>query len=141
MLTLIGLLTIFCLVVMLLSGRMSPVLPLIVVPLLGALCAGFGADEISGFFTDGVGKVVSIATMFIFAITFFGVLQDTGLFRPIIGFLVKLTRGNVIAVLRSMGAGRKVDLGAVTGANSGYRDPEKVRFIPIVFMATARCSV
>ncbi|WP_070884296.1 citrate transporter [Pseudomonas sp. D2-3] len=98
MLTLIGLLTIFCLVVLLLSGRMSPVLPLIVVPLLGALCAGFGTEEISGFFTDGVGKVMAIATMFIFAITFFGVLQDTGLFRPIIGFLVKLTRGNVIAV-------------------------------------------
>lgn len=98
MLTLIGLLTIFCLVVLLLSGRMSPVLPLIVVPLLGALCAGFGPEEISEFFTAGVGKVVAIATMFIFAITFFGVLQDTGLFRPIIGFMVKLTRGNVIAV-------------------------------------------
>ena len=36
--------------------------------------------------------------MFVFAITFFGVLQDTGLFRPIIGTMVRLTRGNVIAV-------------------------------------------
>ena len=68
MLTLIGLLTIFCLVVLLLSGRMSPVLPLIVVPLLGALCAGFGTEEISGFFTDGVGKVMAIATMFILSL-------------------------------------------------------------------------
>ncbi|KIP98529.1 MULTISPECIES: citrate:proton symporter [Pseudomonas] len=98
MLTLIGLLTIFSLVALLLSGRMSPVLPLIVVPLLGAFCAGFGPTEISVFFTDGVGRVITIATMFIFAITFFGVMQDTGLFRPIIGFMVKLTRGNVIAV-------------------------------------------
>lgn len=98
MLTLIGLLTIVCLVALLLSGRMSPVLPLIMVPLLGAFCAGFGPAEISVFFTDGVGRVISIATMFIFAITFFGVMQDTGLFRPIIGFMVRLTRGNVIAV-------------------------------------------
>lgn len=98
MLTLIGLLTIVCLVALLLSGRMSPVLPLIMVPLLGAFCAGFGPAEISVFFNDGVGRVISIATMFIFAITFFGVMQDTGLFRPIIGFMVRLTRGNVIAV-------------------------------------------
>lgn len=98
MLTLIGLLTIVCLVALLLSGRMSPVLPLIVVPLIGAFCAGFGPEEISVFFNDGIGRVISIATMFIFAITFFGVMQDTGLFRPIISFMVTLTRGNVIAV-------------------------------------------
>jgi CitMHS family citrate-Mg2+:H+ or citrate-Ca2+:H+ symporter len=98
LLTLIGLLTICSLVVLLLIGRMSPVLPLIVVPLLGALAAGFGPEAISGFFTDGIGRVTAIATMFVFAITFFGVLQDTGLFRPLIGGMVRLTRGNVIAV-------------------------------------------
>ena len=98
MLTLIGLLTIGSLVVLLLVGRMAPILPLIVVPLLGALLAGFGPEAISEFFTDGIGRVTAIATMFVFAITFFGVLQDTGLFRPIIGAMVKITRGNVIAV-------------------------------------------
>ena len=98
MLTLIGLLTIGSLVVLLLVGRTSPILPLIVVPLLGALFAGFGPEAISGFFTDGIGRVTAIATMFVFAITFFGVLQDTGLFRPLIGGMVRLTRGNVIAV-------------------------------------------
>ncbi|MEH6389093.1 MAG: citrate:proton symporter [Pseudomonas profundi] len=98
MLTLIGLLTIGSLVVLLLVGRMSPVLPLIVVPLLGALVAGFGPEAISGFYTEGLERVISIATMFVFAISFFGVLQDTGLFRPIINAMVKVTRGNVIAV-------------------------------------------
>lgn len=98
MLTLIGLLTICSLVVLLLVGRMAPILPLILVPLAGALLAGFGLEAITGFFTDGLGKVISIATMFVFAITFFGVLQDTGLFRPIIGTMVRLTSGNVIAV-------------------------------------------
>ncbi|MFN3579235.1 MAG: CitMHS family transporter [Pseudomonas sp.] len=98
MLTLIGLLTIGSLVLLLLIGRMSPILPLIVVPLLGALAAGFGPEAISGFYTEGLGRVMSIATMFVFAITFFGVLQDTGLFRPIISTMVRITRGNVIAV-------------------------------------------
>lgn len=98
MLTLIGLLAIVSLVVLLLLGRMAPVLPLIVVPFLGALAAGFGPEAISGFFVDGISRVAAIATMFVFAITFFGVLQDTGLFRPIIAAMVGLTRGNVVAV-------------------------------------------
>ena len=70
MLTLIGLLTICSLVVLLLVGRMAPILPLILVPLAGASLAGFGLEAITGFFTDGLGKVISIATMFVFAITF-----------------------------------------------------------------------
>lgn len=98
MLTFIGLLTIGSLVVLLLYGRMAPVLPLIVVPLIGVLAAGFGPEAISQFFADGILRVAGIATMFVFAITFFGVLQDTGLFRPIIATMVRLTRGNVVAV-------------------------------------------
>ncbi|WBV43081.1 CitMHS family transporter [Pseudoroseomonas cervicalis] len=98
MLALIGLLTILSVVVLLLLGRASPLLALSLVPLAGALLAGFGLGEISGFFGDGLRRVMQVATMFIFAITFFGVLQDAGLFRPLIRGLVALTRGNVVAV-------------------------------------------
>ena len=45
MLTLIGLLTIGSLVVLLLVGRTSPILPLIVVPLLGAGPSGSPEDS------------------------------------------------------------------------------------------------
>ncbi len=98
MLTLIGVLTITLVVVLLLLGRVSPIVALTLVPLCGALLAGFGPAEISGFFSSGLGRVMSVATMFVFAITFFGVLQDTGLFQPIINGLVRVTGGNVIAV-------------------------------------------
>ncbi len=36
--------------------------------------------------------------MFVFAIVYFGVMQDTGLFRPVIDGLIRLTRGNVVFV-------------------------------------------
>ena len=36
--------------------------------------------------------------MFIFAILFFGILQDAGLFDPLINNIIKVTRGNVISV-------------------------------------------
>ncbi len=80
MLTLIGLLTIGSLVLLLLIGRMSPILPLILVPLLGALAAGFGPEAISGFYTEGLGRVISIATMFVFAITFSACCRIPGCF-------------------------------------------------------------
>ncbi|WP_058833553.1 CitMHS family transporter [Luteimonas abyssi] len=98
MLTLIGLLTIVCLVALLLGGRVAPVVALVLVPVAGALVAGFGPAEITEFFGSGLARVTPIAAMFIFAILFFGVLQDTGLFRPIINGLVAATRGNVVAV-------------------------------------------
>lgn len=98
MLTLIGLLTMGALVLLLILGRTSPIIPLISVPLIGALFAGFGPAELTTFFNEGIGKVTSIAVMFVFAIVFFGVLQDTGLFRPLIGGMVRVTRGNVVAV-------------------------------------------
>ncbi|WP_052137679.1 CitMHS family transporter [Campylobacter sputorum] len=50
------------------------------------------------YFKNGINKVYRIAIMFIFAILFFGVLNDLGLFNPIINFIIKLTGGNVIAV-------------------------------------------
>lgn len=98
MLTFIGLVTIVLVVALLLSGRVSPIVGLTLAPLLGAVLAGFGADEIATFYADGLVRVAPVAAMFIFAILFFGVMQDAGLFRPIIDNLIRLTRGNVIAI-------------------------------------------
>lgn len=98
MLAVIGLLTIASVVALLLSGRVSPVIGLTLPPLAGALLAGFSAPEIAEFFAAGLAKVSPVAAMFIFAILFFGAMQDAGLFRPVIDGLIRLTRGNVVAV-------------------------------------------
>lgn len=98
MLTILGILTILSVVAFLIMGRGAPIIGLILFPLLGAILAGFSPAEIGVFFTQGLGKVMQVATMFIFAITFFGIMQDTGLFRPMINGMLALTRGNVIAV-------------------------------------------
>lgn len=98
MLTLIGILTILSVVVFLLTGKGAPIIGLILFPLLGAILTGFNPAEIGTFYTQGLTKVMQVATMFIFAITFFGIMQDAGLFRPLIKWMLAVTRGNVIAV-------------------------------------------
>lgn len=98
MLSIIGLLTIAVIVALLISGRITPIVGLVLVPIIGAFSAGFNFEEIGGFFTTGIESVISVVIMFIFAILFFGIMQDVGVFDPLINKMITLSRGNVIAV-------------------------------------------
>ncbi|MBI1391841.1 MAG: citrate transporter [Alphaproteobacteria bacterium] len=116
MLTFAGLAIIFCVVATLLSGRVHAVAALAAIPLAGALVAGFSPGDIAGFFGEGMAKVSPVAAMFVFAILFFGVMDDAGIFRPIIGGLVAATRGNVVAV--AVGTGIAGMLAHLDGAGA-----------------------
>lgn len=98
MLSVIGLLTIFVIVALLISGRMTPVVGLVLVPIVGAFIAGFNFKEIGSFFNSGIESVMSVVIMFIFAILFFGIMQDAGVFDPLINKMITISRGNIIAV-------------------------------------------
>jgi citrate-Mg2+:H+ or citrate-Ca2+:H+ symporter, CitMHS family len=98
MLSVIAFLTLLAVVVLLTTGRVSPVICLAIVPIIGALAAGFtDPTQLARFFADGTHKVLSVVIMFIFAILFFGVMNDAGLFDPVIDRVVALTRGNVVS--------------------------------------------
>jgi CitMHS family citrate-Mg2+:H+ or citrate-Ca2+:H+ symporter len=88
MLATIGLLTILVLLVTIITKKLSPLVALIAVPIAGALVAGFQL-EIGKFIIDGLKNIAPVATMFVFAILFFGVLSDAGLFDPIINGILK----------------------------------------------------
>lgn len=98
MLSLIGLFTIIVIVALLMSGRVTPIVALVTVPIIGAFVAGFNFVEIGSFFNSGIQSVISVVVMFIFAILFFGIMQDAGVFDPLINQMIKLSRGNVILV-------------------------------------------
>ena len=88
MLALIGLITILTLLVLIISKKLSPLTALIAVPIVGALVTGFGLTT-GKFIIDGLKNIAPVATMFVFAIIFFGVLSDAGLFDPIINKILK----------------------------------------------------
>lgn len=98
MLSLIGFLTIIIIVVLLLRGKVIPIIPLVIIPIIAAFVAGFGLADIGGFFEDGLSTVVNVAIMFIFAILYFGIMQSVGLFDPLINKMIQLTRGNIITI-------------------------------------------
>lgn len=98
MLSIIGLLTIVVIVALLISNKITPIIALVLVPIAAAFAAGFNFSEIGDFFNSGIDSVMSVVIMFIFAILFFGIMQDVGLFDPLINKMIAVSRGNVIAV-------------------------------------------
>ncbi len=98
MLSLMGFLTIGVILAVLLTNRVAAVVALAGVPILGGLIAGFSPEEIGGFVSEGLGGVVGVTTMFVFAIVYFGIMRDAGMFDPIIDRIVSLA-GNAPATV------------------------------------------
>jgi CitMHS family citrate-Mg2+:H+ or citrate-Ca2+:H+ symporter len=94
---LLGLITIIVLLILVISKKASPVVALIVVPVITALLGGF-TTEIAGFITDGIKTISTTAVMFVFAILFFGILMDAGTFDPIISRLLKIAGNDPVRV-------------------------------------------
>lgn len=89
MLALLGFVTIFALLFVILGKKMSALVALIAIPALTALVGGFGL-EIGTFITDGIKAIAPVAGMLLFAILFFGILTDAGMLDPIVNRILKL---------------------------------------------------
>jgi len=91
-LALLGLLTIAALLAAILSKRMSPLVALIIIPIVAALAGGFGF-ETGKFVLGGIQSLAAVVAMFVFAILFFGILTDAGLLDPIINRILRTVGG------------------------------------------------
>lgn len=98
MLAIIGLCIVALILLLLLTQRVNPIVALAGVPLLGALVAGFALSEISDFAMEGIGSVVGVVAMFVFAIIFFGVLKDAGMFDPIVDRITRFAGNAPVTV-------------------------------------------
>ncbi|WP_433802703.1 CitMHS family transporter [Actinomycetospora sp. CA-084318] len=88
MLSALGFATIGLILVLLLTNRVAAVVALVAVPVVTAFVAGFSPSEVGEFVGDGLEGVVGVTAMFVFAIVFFGVMRDAGLFEPVIRRLI-----------------------------------------------------
>jgi CitMHS family citrate-Mg2+:H+ or citrate-Ca2+:H+ symporter len=83
MLALLGLATIAILLTVIMTKWMSPLIALILIPIVAALIGGFGWDT-SKFVVSGIQSLAPVVGMFVFAILFFGIVTDAGMLDPII---------------------------------------------------------
>ena len=94
----IGFIMIIVIVALLLKGKMSPIVVLVVIPALAALILGHNPVAVADMIKEGVKTTTNNGILFIFSVIYFGVLSDTGLFDIIVDWLVKKAGSNVIAV-------------------------------------------
>jgi citrate-Mg2+:H+ or citrate-Ca2+:H+ symporter, CitMHS family len=89
MLTLLGIGTVAALLLLILFRITSVLVALTLVPLAAALAGGF-AGSFGTWAMDGIRGVTPVAALLAFAVIYFGVMNDAGLFDPIIRALVRV---------------------------------------------------
>lgn len=98
MLALFGYGMVITFMVLIMSKRMTAFTSLIIVPLIFGLLAGFG-PQLGDFAIEGVKGVSKTSAMLLFAILYFGIMINTGLFDPLVKFTVKAVKGDPLKVL------------------------------------------
>ena len=98
-LAVIGFALMFILMFVLIKEKLSPPVAFILLPLIAAILAGCGAEEISGFVATGLSTMLDTAVLFIFSISYFTLMSEAGLFDPIINFLIKKVGKSVTTIL------------------------------------------
>ena len=83
---------------LIMSKRMSAMNALILIPIVFALALGFHDAKLGKMMFDGVKKVAPTGIMICFAILFFGIMIDAGLFDPIIKKILKVVHGDPMKV-------------------------------------------
>src|SRR5512139_1084153 len=81
MLAWLGLATVVLVLALIMSGRVTPLVALVLVPAATAALAGHEL-AVGTFMVAGLQQTASVAAMFVFAILYFGVMTDAGLLDP-----------------------------------------------------------
>lgn len=89
MLAIIGVITVLAVLVLIMSKKVSPMISLIVVPMIACLLVGQGS-EMGGYITAGIKSVAPTGCMFIFAVLFFGIMGDVGAFERIVNAILRI---------------------------------------------------
>ena len=82
---------------LIMSKRLSAMVALILVPLVFALVMGY-QKGLGKMMMDGVKKVAPTGIMICFAILFFGIMIDAGLFDPLISKILKAVKGDPVKI-------------------------------------------
>jgi citrate-Mg2+:H+ or citrate-Ca2+:H+ symporter, CitMHS family len=83
---------------LIMTKRMSVLTALIIVPIIFALLGGFGS-EIGPMMLNGVKAIAPTAAMLMFAILYFGIMIDVGLFDPVVKLVVRIVHGDPVRIV------------------------------------------
>lgn len=98
MLTLLGFAMIATFLVLIMLKKMSPIAALVLIPALFCVAVGKGA-RLGDYVLDGVTGLAPTAAMLMFAIVYFGVMIDVGLFDPVVRAILRFCRADPLRIV------------------------------------------
>jgi len=93
----LGFIAIIVFLGLIMSKRLTAFSALIFIPIVFGLVAGFG-PQLGSMMAKGLVGVAPTAILMLFAILFFGVVSDAGLFDPVIKGIMKAVKGDPVRV-------------------------------------------
>lgn len=94
-----GFVLMILIVALLLWGKSTPAVVFILLPIIVGFLVGFSPADMSEYIKSGVSSVSTTAILFIFAVLFFGVMNDAGVFDRIVNKVLKAVGGNVLLLM------------------------------------------
>jgi CitMHS family citrate-Mg2+:H+ or citrate-Ca2+:H+ symporter len=98
MLTILGFVMIATFLVLIMMKKLSPIAALVLIPALFCVFVGQGA-KLGDYVIEGVGNLAPTAAMLMFAIVYFGVMIDVGLFDPIVRGILRFCKADPMRVV------------------------------------------
>lgn len=112
----VGFIVIAAIMYCIMSKRMSAVVALIAIPIIGALFLNKGLVDIGKYIGTGINSMAATGVMFIFSILFFGLMRDCGAFDPIVDKIIRVSNGNPLYV--ALGTYLIATIGHLDGAGA-----------------------
>ena len=83
---------------LIMTRKMAPLTALILVPIAFGILGGF-APQLGKMMLDGVVKLAPTGVMLTFAILYFAIMIDAGMFEPVVTALVRIVAGDPVKVV------------------------------------------
>ena len=98
MLTVLAYTMVVVFMALIMTKRLPAVVALILVPIVFGLIGGFGAG-LGPMMLEGIKKLAPTGVMLMFAILYFGVMIDAGLFDPVVRVILRLVGGDPMKIV------------------------------------------
>lgn len=98
MLAILGFSMVAVFMYLIMSGKLSALIALMIVPAAFALIAGFGSG-LGEMALAGITDLAPTGVMLMFAILYFGIMIDAGLFDPVVGKILKAVKGDPMKIV------------------------------------------
>jgi CitMHS family citrate-Mg2+:H+ or citrate-Ca2+:H+ symporter len=99
MLSITGFIMVAVMIVLLIKFKLLPITVFSVLPIVVALVIGTSFSETMKMVAQGMMRTLPVAALFIGSITYFGLMDDVGLFDGPVNWLLKKVHNNILSVL------------------------------------------